>query len=244
MAGAQADDVLWRHVQQLPERCQALLRVIAFAAKPDYAQIARALGMPVGSIGPTRGRCLAKLRLALARRPAVGCGVNAPAPGSGATPEELAAAAEPIGSDDVALLGRLSALWERHDPVPAGLAGRIEFALTLDALETEVATLMQVDHAPTGSRATDTEAVRTVTFTSETLDTMVTLTEGPDGTVRVDGWIAPAASMRVEVLLEGSRLEVDADDDGRFVLESVPKGLAKFALHPVGRTVLSPTIEL
>jgi RNA polymerase sigma factor (sigma-70 family) len=69
VAGAQADDVLWRHVQQLPERCQTLLRVIAFAAKPDYAQIARALGMPVGSIGPTRGRCLAKLRLALAADP-------------------------------------------------------------------------------------------------------------------------------------------------------------------------------
>lgn len=69
VAGAQADDVLWRAVQRLPERCQALLRVIAFAAKPDYALIARSLGMPVGSIGPTRGRCLAKLRLALAADP-------------------------------------------------------------------------------------------------------------------------------------------------------------------------------
>ena len=67
--GAEADDVLWRAVQRLPERCQALLRVIAFAAKPDYALIARSLGMPVGSIGPTRGRCLAKLRLALAADP-------------------------------------------------------------------------------------------------------------------------------------------------------------------------------
>ena len=69
VAGAQADDVLWRAVQRLPERCQALLRVIAFAAKPDYALIARSLGMPLGSIGPTRGRCLAKLRLALAADP-------------------------------------------------------------------------------------------------------------------------------------------------------------------------------
>ncbi|WP_232506510.1 RNA polymerase sigma factor [Microlunatus flavus] len=69
VADAESDDVLWRHVAELPERCRALLRVIAFAAKPDYAQIARALGMPVGSIGPTRGRCLAKLRLALAADP-------------------------------------------------------------------------------------------------------------------------------------------------------------------------------
>lgn len=69
VAGAEADDVLWRHIADLPERCRALLRVIAFAAKPDYAQIARALGMPVGSIGPTRGRCLAKLRLLLDHDP-------------------------------------------------------------------------------------------------------------------------------------------------------------------------------
>lgn len=60
------DGRLWRHVAKLPERCQALLRVIAFADRPDYAAVAKALGMPVGSIGPTRGRCLAKLRVQLA----------------------------------------------------------------------------------------------------------------------------------------------------------------------------------
>lgn len=53
---------LWQHIAQLPERCRALLRVIAFADRPDYAAVAEALGMPIGSIGPTRGRCLAKLR--------------------------------------------------------------------------------------------------------------------------------------------------------------------------------------
>ena len=168
--------------------------------------------------------------------------MNAPAAGGG-TPEERDAA-EPLGPDDVALLGRLGAVFDRHDPVPSGLVGRLEFALTLDALETEVATFLQVDLAPSGTRAADTEAVRTVTFTSETLDTMVTLTDAPDGTVRVDGWIAPGAAMLVELLLDGARLEVHADEDGRFVLEAVPKGLVKFALHPDGRTVLSPAIEL
>jgi RNA polymerase sigma factor (sigma-70 family) len=56
--------LLWRHFKDLPVRCQQLLRVIAIAERPDYAQVADALGMPVGSIGPTRGRCLAKLRTA------------------------------------------------------------------------------------------------------------------------------------------------------------------------------------
>jgi RNA polymerase sigma factor (sigma-70 family) len=60
---------LWGHVQGLPERCRELMRVIAFAERPDYALIAESLGMPVGSIGPTRGRCLAKLRHVLASDP-------------------------------------------------------------------------------------------------------------------------------------------------------------------------------
>lgn len=60
---------LWSHVRSLSERCQQLLGVIAFADRPDYSHLAEALGMPVGSIGPTRGRCLAKLRDHLARDP-------------------------------------------------------------------------------------------------------------------------------------------------------------------------------
>jgi RNA polymerase sigma factor (sigma-70 family) len=61
---------LWQHVQELPERCRRLLRVIAFADRPDYASVAESLGMPIGSVGPTRGRCLAKLRAQLSADPA------------------------------------------------------------------------------------------------------------------------------------------------------------------------------
>jgi RNA polymerase sigma factor (sigma-70 family) len=57
--------VLWQHVAELSDKCRELLRVVAFADRPDYAAVASALSMPVGSIGPTRGRCLQKLRSAL-----------------------------------------------------------------------------------------------------------------------------------------------------------------------------------
>jgi RNA polymerase sigma factor (sigma-70 family) len=67
---ADHDSRLWQHIAQLSERCRALLRVIAFADRPDYAAVAESLGMPIGSIGPTRGRCLAKLRQQLAADPA------------------------------------------------------------------------------------------------------------------------------------------------------------------------------
>jgi RNA polymerase sigma factor (sigma-70 family) len=64
-----ADDqrrILWEAIGQLSPRCQELLRIIAFVPRPDYAAVAAELGMPIGSIGPTRGRCLAKLRAVLA----------------------------------------------------------------------------------------------------------------------------------------------------------------------------------
>lgn len=59
------DAALWRAVDTLSERCRRLLRVVAFSERPDYTRLSRELDMPVGSIGPTRGRCLAKLRSAL-----------------------------------------------------------------------------------------------------------------------------------------------------------------------------------
>lgn len=45
----------------LPARSQALLRLLVLDPPPSYGEIGAALGMPVGSIGPTRGRCLRAL---------------------------------------------------------------------------------------------------------------------------------------------------------------------------------------
>jgi hypothetical protein len=57
------------HVRTLPDRCRRLLGLVSLIDRPDHAVVSRALGMPVGSIGPTRGRCLAKLRIALTADP-------------------------------------------------------------------------------------------------------------------------------------------------------------------------------
>jgi RNA polymerase sigma factor (sigma-70 family) len=57
---------LWAAIRRLSPRCQELLRIVAFVPRPDYAAVAAGLGMQIGSIGPTRGRCLAKLRALLA----------------------------------------------------------------------------------------------------------------------------------------------------------------------------------
>ncbi|MFG1706269.1 RNA polymerase sigma factor [Nonomuraea sp. M3C6] len=60
---------LWNAVESLPKRCGELLRIVAFVPRPHYDDVAAALGMPMGSIGPTRGRCFAKLRRLLAKDP-------------------------------------------------------------------------------------------------------------------------------------------------------------------------------
>lgn len=55
----------------LPARPRALMRLLLMEPAPSYAEIASALDMPVGSIGPTRGRCLKALRAQLELAPGV-----------------------------------------------------------------------------------------------------------------------------------------------------------------------------
>lgn len=65
LLGEERDAELWSAFATLSARCQALLRLLASDPAPSYEDIGAALGMPIGSIGPTRGRCLASLRRAL-----------------------------------------------------------------------------------------------------------------------------------------------------------------------------------
>jgi RNA polymerase sigma factor (sigma-70 family) len=59
---AERDAALWRIFQQISERCRLLLRVLMASPPPSYSEVSAALDMPVGSIGPTRQRCLDQLR--------------------------------------------------------------------------------------------------------------------------------------------------------------------------------------
>jgi RNA polymerase sigma factor (sigma-70 family) len=67
------DDELSREVyaafQRMPDACQRLLRLLTAEPRLDYATVARMIGRPVGSLGPTRARCLDQLRQLLDRSP-------------------------------------------------------------------------------------------------------------------------------------------------------------------------------
>ncbi len=60
---ARERDELLRHaIESLPPHQRVLLQALTGDPPPDYQQISAALRIPIGSIGPTRGRALASLR--------------------------------------------------------------------------------------------------------------------------------------------------------------------------------------
>ena len=57
------DALVWQAFADLPERSRTLLLLLLLADPPlSYQEISDTLGMPIGSIGPTRARTLADLR--------------------------------------------------------------------------------------------------------------------------------------------------------------------------------------
>jgi hypothetical protein len=145
---------------------------------------------------------------------------------------------------DDAILGRLRGVYDRIDPPPPELDQRVLFALELANVDVEVSRLQEELLA--GARST--ERSRTITFDSESLTIMISIVDRSDGLARIDGWLAPAGPMRVELRL-ASRPDtvVRADDAGRFVFEGVAHGLAQLVVHPgdgVHRTIITPALTL
>lgn len=66
VARAERTQVVTEALARLPERCRLLVQRLFFDDPPrPYQDVARELGLAVGSMGFTRGRCLEKLRQAL-----------------------------------------------------------------------------------------------------------------------------------------------------------------------------------
>jgi len=59
---SERDAALRQALESLPDRCRRLLGLLLTDPPPSYAKVAAELGIPVGSIGPTRARCLDCLR--------------------------------------------------------------------------------------------------------------------------------------------------------------------------------------
>jgi hypothetical protein len=160
--------------------------------------------------------------------------------------EQLAGA--PLDASDAVVLSMIAELYDLLDPVPSDLVDRLQFSITLDALNAELAELQQLPEPALAFRGEQADVVNTLTFTSDSLTTMVAISpDGPDR-VRIDGWIAPGAEAVVELHQGVLTRRVSADADGRFVFEEVAHGLTRFVLsavepgaHP---PVMTPAFEI
>ena len=130
---------------------------------PSYEDVGAALEMPVGSIGPTRARCLerpaaTRRRWRYQRRPPATLGRwrpdERPAPGARGRP------------DDDVLLDELRALVADDDPVPERVLAAARGSFTWRTIDAELAALVY-DSALDAERLTavrSADTVRLLTF--------------------------------------------------------------------------------
>jgi hypothetical protein len=105
---------------------------------------------------------------------------------------------EPMDDLDWEILDGVRELFGRADPMPADLPERIRFSLAMRDLEAEVARLIAAEQQPlAGVRGA--ERSRTITFDSDSLTIMIRIDANRDGTVRIDGWLAPAQRREIEM---------------------------------------------
>ena len=161
--------------------------------------------------------------------------------------QSAAGASEPLDARDVELLGAVRTAYDGADPVPGDLVERVAFALALENIDIEVLHLREeIGLSAAGARGE--EQSRTVTFDSDSLTIMIQLSPSGAESIRIDGWLAPPAAHRIEVRTTVGPIAVMADEDGRFVVEPVPKGMAQLIVRTdgvgagPGRTVVTPSI--
>lgn len=150
---------------------------------------------------------------------------------------------EPMKDLDDSILSQVASLFDAIDPPKPDLADDMLFALSLAALDAELATLENVsDLTLRTSAATATD---TVTFTSSALQLMVASNPDGDGQ-RIDGWIT-GGGLKVELISGSTSHVATSDTHGRLVWREIPRGPIRFLLHPGNedsRPVLTPKIEL
>jgi hypothetical protein len=162
----------------------------------------------------------------------------------------ITSADEPLDEVDLELLDGIREVFQAADPMPADLPERIRFLLALRDLEIELARLAAEEHQPSLA-ARGAEQSRTVTFDSNSLTIMIKIDENLDGTVRVDGWLAPPQRREVEMKTALDSLTAASDEQGRFAFARVPRGTAQLVVRPAesgpsraGVSVVTPTLIL
>ncbi|MGB7817255.1 MAG: carboxypeptidase regulatory-like domain-containing protein [Ornithinibacter sp.] len=164
-----------------------------------------------------------------------------------ATPDpETALAAGALDEIDAEVLGLVRAAHQAIDPVPDDLVEKIQFSMTVAALEAELAEIVTASSLAT-VRGTDYDRADTVTFASEGLSVMVSIEHGASTKVDIVGWVSEG-DVEVELRERGRTRTTGTDAEGRFTFAGVERGLVNFVLRR-GRgagapPIITPAIEL
>jgi hypothetical protein len=158
-------------------------------------------------------------------------------------------AGDPLDDADLAILDEIRDMFQVADPMPADLPERIRFSLALRELEFEVA-MLSAEEDERVLAARGVEESRTVTFDSDSLTIMIRVDSNPDGTARVDGWLAPARQRTIDLRTTAGALTEVTDDGGRFVFPRVSRGRAQLIIRAEpgsagsGQAVVTPALIL
>ena len=153
---------------------------------------------------------------------------------------------DPPDELDEQILYGVSEVWSEVDPPPAFLVDQVRFALDVEDADTEMLQLLEAGQL-VGTRGND--QTRRITFGGDEVTVMIGIESNVDGTLRLDGWLAPAGCYDVEFRASDVVTTTRSDDDGRFVLGRVPTGFARLVLRRFGqpgvtKVVTTPSVEL
>lgn len=156
-------------------------------------------------------------------------------------------AREELDELDATALAAIRSVYLASDPVPPGLAERAKFAMTVAALEAEVAEITATSPQEAGVRATEYDRASTITFSSDQLSAMITVEVVDGTTARLSGWVTTGRTL-IEVRERSRTQETTSDEEGRFSFASVERGLVHLVMRrldtPQGKPVITPALEI
>jgi hypothetical protein len=160
--------------------------------------------------------------------------------------QQLAAAA--LDDLDLQALALAREIFAASDPVPPGLADRCKFAMSVAALEAEVAEIIAAPMEAAGMRSSSTyDRAATITFSSDQLSAMITIEADEGPTARLTGWVTTGPTS-VELRGRNGSQTTTTDAQGRFSFAAVEHGLVHLVLRrldaPESRPVITPVIEI
>lgn len=146
-----------------------------------------------------------------------------------------------LNEPDARLLGDLSGLFERTDPVPGDVLEAAYAAIELRDLDAQLAQLLRdtaLDEEKELAGVRGPTATRALTFAAGETHFVEVDVEADGERRTLTGYVVPAAAGAVAVEHPGGAATGAVDDQGRFAVSHVPGGPVRLRLTIAGQPVI------